>query len=55
MKLLLTSNGITSPELEQALRELTGGRTDLRVALIPNASDPIELVPSSVTPGGFTL
>ena len=44
MKLLLTSNGITSPEVEQMFDKLTNGRTNLRVAIIPTASDPIEWV-----------
>jgi len=45
MKLLLTSNGLTDPSLEQAFSELTGGRTNLKVAIIPTASDPIEWIP----------
>lgn len=45
MKLLLTSNGITSPDLEKAFLEMTNGRTDLKVAIIPTAGDPIEWVP----------
>ena len=45
MKLLLTSNGITAPELDGAFAELTGGRKGLKVAIIPTASDPIEWVP----------
>ena len=44
MKLLLTSNGITSPEVEQMFDKLTNSRTNLRVAIIPTASDPIEWV-----------
>lgn len=45
MKLLLTSNGITDSSIERAFLEMTGGRTDLKVAIIPTASDPIEWVP----------
>jgi len=51
MKLLLTSNGIKNPELEQAFSELIGGRKDLKMALIPTAGDPIEWKPSAI-PGG---
>lgn len=45
MKLLLTSNGITDPSLEKVFLEMTNGKTDLKVAIIPTASDPIEWVP----------
>lgn len=45
MKLLLTSNGLSSPELEKAFSELTNNRKDLKVAIIPTASDPIEWIP----------
>mgnify|MGYP003431872439 CR=1 FL=1 len=45
MKLLLTSNGLTSPEVEQAFLDLTSGGTGLKVAIIPTAGDPIEWVP----------
>jgi peptidase E len=44
MKLLLTSNGITSPEIEQALDKFIDNRNNLKVAIIPTASDPIEWV-----------
>ena len=44
MKLLLTSNGITSPELKEAFLEMTNGRTDLKVAIILTAGDPIEWI-----------
>lgn len=44
MKLLLTSNGITSPEIEMAFDNFINGRTNLKVAIIPTASDPIEWV-----------
>lgn len=45
MKLLLTSNGIIGTSLEKDFLEMTGNRTDLKVAIIPTASDPIEWVP----------
>jgi len=45
MKLLLTSNGFTDSSIEQAFLEMTNNRTDLKVAIIPTASDPIEWVP----------
>lgn len=54
MKLLLTANGITTPELEQAFAEMTGGRTALRVALIPTAGDSIEWVPDPADSKKFT-
>ena len=44
MKLLLTASGITTPELKQAFVDMTDGKTNLRVALIPTAGDPIEWV-----------
>lgn len=44
MKLLLTSNGITSTEIEQAFEKFVTGRINLKVAIIPTASDPIEWV-----------
>lgn len=44
MKLLLTSNGITSPEIEEALDKFIDGRKNLSVAIILTASDPIEWV-----------
>lgn len=44
MKLLLTSNGITSPEIEIAFEKFINGRTNLKVAIIPTASDPIEWI-----------
>jgi len=44
MKLLLTSNGITSPEIEQALDKFINKRKNLNVAIILTASDPIEWV-----------
>lgn len=45
MKLLLTSNGITNPVIQRAFSEMINGRTDLKVAIIPTASDTIEWVP----------
>jgi peptidase E len=44
MKLLLTSNGFTSPEIEQALDKFIDNRKNLNVAIILTASDPIEWV-----------
>jgi peptidase E len=44
MKLLLTSNGFTSSEIEQALDKFIDNRKNLKVAIIPTASDPIEWV-----------
>lgn len=44
MKLLLTSNGFRN-YLEKDFWDLVGDRKNLRVALIPNSSDPIEWVP----------
>jgi len=44
MKLLLTSNGITSPEIEEALDKFIDNRNNLTVAIILTASDPIEWV-----------
>jgi len=45
MKLLLTSNGFTGTSLEKVFLEMTDNRIDLKVAIIPTASDPIEWVP----------
>jgi dipeptidase E len=45
MKLLLTSNGFIDSSLEKDFWDLVGNRKNLRVAIIPNASDPIEWVP----------
>ena len=47
MKLLLTSNGLKNPELEQAFLELIGNRKGLTIAIIPTAGDPIEWVPET--------
>ncbi|MEI6843186.1 MAG: Type 1 glutamine amidotransferase-like domain-containing protein [bacterium] len=48
MKLLLTSNGFIGSSLEKDFLDMTGGKTNLRVAFVPTASDPIEWVPESV-------
>jgi len=41
MKLLLTSNGLSNPSIENALEELVGkSRNDIKVAFIPNAAFP---------------
>jgi dipeptidase E len=45
MKLLLTSSGFMNTSLEKDFFELVGNRADLRVAIIPTASDPIDWVP----------
>lgn len=45
MKLLLTSNGFIGNSLENDFLEMVGNRTNLKVAIIPTASDPIEWVP----------
>ncbi len=45
MKLLLTSNGFMNTSLEKDFLEMTGNQTNLRVAIITTASDPIEWVP----------
>jgi peptidase E len=47
MKLLLTSNGLLNTPLEKDFLEMTDNRTNLRVAVIPTASDPIEWVPEN--------
>lgn len=48
MKLLLTSNGFVNNSLEKDFLELTGNRTDLKVAIIPTAGDSIEWEPESL-------
>lgn len=53
MKLLLTSNGLSSPELEKAFSELTNGRTDLKIAIIPTAGDPIDWIPEKGSDKNF--
>jgi len=45
MKLLLTANGISNPELEQAFSELTGNRRGLKIAFVTTAGDNIEWIP----------
>ncbi len=45
MKLLLTSNGFMGTPLEKDFLELVDHKTNLKVAIIPTASDPIEWVP----------
>ena len=45
MKLLLTSNGFIHSSIENDFLELTGGRADIKVAIIPTAGDPIEWIP----------
>lgn len=54
MKLLLTSNGITNPELEKAFFDLIENRKNLKVALIPTAGDPIDWIKSEL-PGYDTI
>lgn len=53
MKLLLTSNGLTSPELEQAFIDLTLNRKGLKIGVIHTASDPINWLPSTDNPKKF--
>jgi hypothetical protein len=45
LRLLLTSNGLSDPSLEKAFLEMTNYRTDLKIAWIGTAGDPIEWVP----------
>ncbi len=45
MKLLLTANGVSNPELEQVFLELTGDRKGLKIAFITTAGDNIEWIP----------
>jgi len=54
MKLLLTSNGITNPELEKAFLDLIENRANLKVAIIPTAGDPIDWITSEL-PGYDTI
>lgn len=44
MKILLTSNGFRNTSLEKDFLEMVDNRTDLKVVVIPTASDPIEWV-----------
>ncbi|MBU6214781.1 Type 1 glutamine amidotransferase-like domain-containing protein [Patescibacteria group bacterium] len=45
MKLLLTSNGFINTTIEKDFLDLINNRTNLKVAIIPTAGDPIEWVP----------
>jgi len=45
MKLLLTSNGITNSDLEKNFLELVGNKSNLKIAFIPTAGDPIKWEP----------
>lgn len=45
MKLLLTSNGFLNTSLEKDFLEMIDDKVNLKVAIIPTASDPIEWVP----------
>jgi peptidase E len=45
MRLLLTSNGFMNTPLEKDFLELVNNKTNLKVAIIPTAGDPIEWVP----------
>jgi dipeptidase E len=54
MKLLLTSNGLSSPPLEQAFTDMVGDRMGLRVALIQTAGDPIEWIQDKSDSKKFT-
>jgi hypothetical protein len=45
MKLLLTSNGFINTPLEKDFLEMTEYKSNLTVAIIPTASDPIEWIP----------
>jgi peptidase E len=47
MKLLLTSNGFMNTSLEKDFLEMTHNKTNLKVAVIPTAGDPIEWVEES--------
>jgi len=48
MKLLLTSSGITNTELEKAFSDLIENRSNLKIALIPTAADPIDWIKSEL-------
>jgi len=48
MKLLLTSSGITNSELEKAFSDLIENRSNLKIALIPTAADPIDWIKSEL-------
>lgn len=45
MKLFLSSSGFMGTSLEKDFSEMTGGKLNLSVAIIPTASDPIEWIP----------
>jgi peptidase E len=47
MKLLLTSSGFIGNALEKDFLYLVGDRKELKIAIIPTASDPIEWVPET--------
>ncbi|MBI5420902.1 MAG: Type 1 glutamine amidotransferase-like domain-containing protein [Parcubacteria group bacterium] len=47
MKLFLTANRFLNTPLEKDFLELVGDRTNLKVAIIPTAGDPIEWIPES--------
>jgi len=47
VRLFLTANGFLNTPLEEDFSVLVGDRTDLKVAIIPTAGDPIEWVPES--------
>ncbi len=47
MRLLLTANGVSNSELEQAFLELTDNRSGLKVAYIRTAGDSIEWIPET--------
>jgi peptidase E len=47
MKLFLTANGFLNTPLEKDFSELVGDRTNLKVAIIPTAGDPIEWIQES--------
>lgn len=48
MKILLTSNGFRNTSLEKDFLEMVNNRTDIKVAIVPTASDPIEWVSEEV-------
>ena len=47
MKLLLTANGFLKTDLEKDFLEMIDYKTNLKVAIIPTAGDPIEWLPKS--------
>ncbi|OHB23949.1 MAG: hypothetical protein A2542_02370 [Parcubacteria group bacterium RIFOXYD2_FULL_52_8] len=50
MKFLLVAHEVPEAEFEQALLEMVGDRSNLKMALIPTASDPIEWIPDAHDP-----